>query len=91
MKSSKIFKQIFLGEYVEVLIKLAENDTSPVMQINGFFLDIDNDYYYLGNEPDAVSNCIAKKDVGFIHIRQPNNPALDLLNRLPTSGTENAN
>lgn len=91
MKSSRVFKEIFLGEYVEILIKMADNENSPVMQVTGYFLDLDNDHYFIGQQPDAVSQCIPKKDVGFINIITPDNPATDLLKKLPNMRREDGN
>lgn len=91
MKSSQIFKSIFIGELVEMMAKLSANENSPVLQIQGYLLDVDNDYYYLGKDFNEVTDCIKKEIVGHINIIKPIDPIVEILNQLPIVETKNAN
>lgn len=90
MKSSNIFKSIFLGEYVEILLKISESENSPVMQLSGYLLDLDNDYYFLGKNGTEITDCVQKNLVGHICIID-SNPAIEVLNKLPITEPENGN
>lgn len=90
MKTSRIFKSIFLGEYVELLVKLTRNHESPVYPLRGYFLDMDDHHYFIGDKSDAVSMSVPKEDVGLINIVSPESVALAILNQLPANNS-NAN
>lgn len=90
MKSSHIFKSIFLGEYVEILLKISENENSPVMQLNGYLLDLDNDHYFLGKNGTEITDCVQKNLVGHICILDYN-PAMEVLGKLPITKPEDGN
>ena len=81
MTSSKKLKDLFLGEYVFITIRnfiasqLMEDEesgqtvqTQGVSYVTGYILDIDNEYYYLGNTPDGVDTIVQRSEAIKIEI-----------------------
>jgi hypothetical protein len=77
MKKSQ-FLDIFIGEYVLVIINLdvvesitvsEEGHTSPVnskMSVEGFILDMDNEFIYMSNNGEEVTECFRREDLRYI-------------------------
>lgn len=66
------FFTTFIGEYVEVICSRGvtyQNETVPVVT-SGFLLDVDNEFYYLSNDGQAVSAAVKKSDVSVMEIIQ---------------------
>lgn len=72
------FYTMFIGEFVEVTLALTETAqreteegietyTGPV-RIEGFFLDVYEDHYILGDEPHQASRIVQKDKVVTINI-----------------------
>lgn len=75
---SEPFALSFLGERVDILLKIFKKVTSesneetvsttePILAW-GFILDKDDEYYYLGDSPDQINKCIRITDVAAIEI-----------------------
>ena len=73
-----LFTSTFIGEYVEIVAKFfqtfkeeTENgiiEGSGPASIKGFLLEFDDDYYYLGDDPNSVNKVIKKEGVWYIEI-----------------------
>lgn len=73
-----IFFDTFIGEYVEVLTKIIttkrEETEDRLIQSNkpiilqGYMLDMDKEYYYLGNASDNIVSAIRKDEVVYVEI-----------------------
>lgn len=75
----------FVGEYVEIICKeissTTEIGTIPLV-INGFLLDIDDNYLYLSDDAQSVSRAIKKADYSVIEIVKQYNVLDEALKRV---------
>lgn len=95
----ELFKSIFLGEEVEVLIDMSRKsvqetkegtliDESP-LATTGFVLDLDDEYCYLGRTPDEITKGIRFEYIIGVEIIKPKNMFDQALDDLPTEGQGN--
>lgn len=81
-KDTQLF-QIFIGEYVEIMCserveRVTVDDegttthTTLPLVLNGFFLDADDEFIYLGNTADAVTQAIHRTRVFHIALSSEN-------------------
>lgn len=89
-KSSDLFFATFLGEYVEILTKYEAGDQGKMM-VQGYLLDMDNDYYFIGHNEFEVSAAIKKDNVSFISISSKVDPNVELLENMPVPDDEYEN
>lgn len=78
MVGNSVFFDTFIGEYVEIVLKLKNKTivSSPeetverigYVSFNGFLLDIDDVYYYIGETTTQIYRAVAIKDVVSISI-----------------------
>lgn len=65
-KPSSSLYQTFVGSYIRLVVKginITEGDRSSNMMFGGYLLDEDDDYYFLGQTPEAVYAAVRKSDV----------------------------
>ena len=79
---SESFFLTFIGELVEVAGSFYHGDTEAAIKIAGFVLDADEEYYYLGDTPDEITQAIRRDRVIYIQILEPVNPYLEKLKQL---------
>lgn len=91
MKSSTIFKNIFLGEFVELVANIRLEEGTGFNVIAGYLLDVDDDFYYLGHSSELVSDGIRKDAVMHISIISPKSKNEELLESLPQMRAEDGN
>lgn len=97
-KVNESFFATFVGEYVRVILDLTISETleteegvlnqSTPMAVEGFLLDYDDTYYYLGDGPNNVSQAIKKEKVSAVQVAQIEGPKTKydiLLDSLPDS------
>lgn len=94
-----LFQITFIGEYVEIIAKFyqtykEESDTRLIestapASIKGYLLEFDDEYYYLGNEPNAVNRVIRKTDVSYIEIVDEDSAFEKILDDFPIPEDEN--
>jgi hypothetical protein len=76
----ELFFLSFIGEYVTIILKREAKvlhqteegyieETVP-MTVNGYLLDMDDEYYFIGESPNNISRAILKKEVVYIEIVQ---------------------
>lgn len=93
-RSGESFYETFVGEYVEILTKLnttktITNEDGQQMDITmplifeGYFLDEDDSFYFLGKTPDHVSNAVKKDTVSVIQITEMRSEFDDILDGMP--------
>lgn len=73
MKDKGLLFSTFCGEYVRLMLNKDDKQTinhSGVIKmvqnpfvLQGFLLDEDDDYFYIGYSPDVISSAILKKQV----------------------------
>jgi hypothetical protein len=86
-KASELFWVTFTGEFVELLCKYETSQRMPLV-IQGYMLDIDQDYYYIGANALEVSSAIRKTDVAYIQILKEADPTLEVLENMPMPDDE---
>lgn len=96
---NETFFLTFIGERVvlaskiklsEVVQKEDEVSSSEVpIMFEGFLLDMDEHYYYLGTTPEAISDAIVREDIFHISIDQPVNPLREALRNVEIKGEIN--
>lgn len=62
-----LFHQNFVGEHVQVITSHLIADSTTI-SADGYLLDEDEEFYYLGAGPDEVAMAIRKQDVVLISI-----------------------
>jgi hypothetical protein len=82
LKTSQLFKHSFIGEMVEIITK-SENKDRGIFIVQGYLLDYDEDYYYIGEDPLAVSGAIKRDIVSFISIVMTVDPGMEVLEEMP--------
>ncbi len=85
-KSLTTFHLSFIGEEVEMIvnIKSAQGEEGMPLIINGWLLDMDDIYFYIGNTPNAISQCVVREDVRLIAIVEEFNQLDEVLKNVPT-------
>lgn len=92
-KNPSLFHLTFIGEYVEILTCFYQKhiegnqdsiseQTVPIV-IQGYILDIDDEFYYIGNNPSEVVRAIRKQDARAFEILQPKNVFDEILEHMP--------
>lgn len=79
------FKSIFIGEYVEILTKIAvyEDGEALPLVIHGYILEIDDNLVYLGDTPLEIKSAVKREDIGYIEITEPMNIFEEILEQFP--------
>lgn len=89
-KSSDMFFSTFLGEYVEILCRY-ETAADGKMMLEGYLLDMDDDYYFVGHNPIEITAAIKKEDVSLVNIVNKVDPNVELLENMPIPDDEHEN
>lgn len=73
-----LFNITFIGEYVEIGMNLTDTYSTETAEgyqsgtalatLRGYLLEVDDEYYYIGETPDAVEKAIRKEHVLTIDI-----------------------
>jgi hypothetical protein len=79
---TETFFLTFVGELVEIAGSFYHGDQEAAIKITGFVLDADDEFYYLGDTPEEISQAIRRDRVIYIQILEPLNPNLDKLREL---------
>lgn len=95
-----LFSSTFLGEYVGIMTKMKstivqESEESSVTQtapmlLKGYLLDMDTNYYYLGDTANEVSQAIKKVQVFHIEIEKPMDALDHMLEGIETPSNKKA-
>lgn len=95
-----IFYKTFIGEYVFLLTAImtskAEVHDEQMIEVNkpikllGYLLDMDSEYYYVGETPNKISQAIKIQDVCHVEIAEFRDSKDELLDRfdIPNDPTE---
>ena len=98
---TNVFFETFVGEMVQIFCKTkmkqilqddhqTQEQESPVM-FEGWLLDVDDYYYYLGDTPDEVCSAIDKTEFGSIHIVKEANLYDDILDSMDEPESKDVN
>lgn len=92
-KKSNLFYNIFVGEYVIFITKLSTKkvqqtedqiyeENTPIA-LEGFLLDMDDQYFYVGQDSDEVVSAIKRDEVIQVQITNPYDALEEALNSMP--------
>lgn len=78
----------FIGEYVQVVtsFQLATAESSEVAMpliIEGYMLDADDQYIYMGEEGDQIRQAVKNDYVVYVHILEKESELDEILSALP--------
>lgn len=62
--------------------------TGLPLNIQGYLLDYDENYYYVGHNPIEIDSAIKRKDISMISIHEPTDPTLEVLQDMPEPETD---
>lgn len=82
-----VFGSTFIGEFVEILSRQHTPKDVPIL-IQAYLLDIDEHFYYLGENPIEITSAFPKEYLGLISIIQEMDPHTEYLNSLPIPTNE---
>jgi len=89
------FYDTFVGEFVELTthkeIQAIEDEimvVSPIM-LRGYLVDMDDEYFYLGEDPQKVSDAVERSTVWRIMILDPEAIIRDALKNMPIPTEQN--
>lgn len=87
-----LFYDLFIGEYVEIIsktpIEISEETANGILHqktpmiFNGYVIDIDDLYIYLGPEPFAISQAIRKDEYISIAVTEKGEESVDNLRKM---------
>lgn len=87
-----LFWVTFMGEYVQILTRSRyETPEGNQMQIQGYMLDMDERFYYIGDNALEVKAAICKQDVSFISVIEDKDPAMEMLEEWEPNESEETN
>jgi hypothetical protein len=78
----------FIGEYVQVItsFQLADANSpeaSVPLIIEGYVLDADDDYIYMGEDGDQIRQAVKNNHVVYVHIIEKESELEEILSSLP--------
>lgn len=65
---NETFFLTFVGEHVELAGSFYHSDQEAAIKVQGYILDIDDEYYYLGDTPEEITNAIKRDRVIYIQV-----------------------
>lgn len=72
-KSSRLY-DVFVGTTVQIMVKLTKESEDGVMSsiaIEGYLLDEDDEYYYVGTNPIEIAGAVKKSEVAVVMSSEP--------------------
>lgn len=85
-KELDTFFLAFVGQSViistEIIVPGSDGEVYPLFY-EGILLDYDNEYYYLGETPNEINQCIRKEPVLAIKVREEVDELKEFLDQLP--------
>lgn len=82
------FYLTFIGEYLQMHGSFVVGDNQAVATFEGYLLDEDTDYYFLGLNGESVTTAIKKSSVYSIQIVRQDDPVRNLLDSIPVPEDE---
>lgn len=106
MPDSEVFLLSFIGEMVQVLTdfvltasqinessdgSVSSEDNSHPLIVEGYMLDSDDTYIYLGPTPDQVGQAVKKERIVFIQILDKKDSLSDIMDSLTSKPKRDMN
>lgn len=76
---SETFFLTFIGEFVEVAGSFLHDNSEVPIILQGYILDTDKDYYFLGETSEEITSAIKKENVKYIKIINEEDPLKEAL------------
>jgi hypothetical protein len=76
---SETFFLTFIGELVEVAGSFYHENVEVPITIQGYILDTDKDYYFMGDTPEEITRAIRKDSVIYIQVIEDIDPLHEAL------------
>lgn len=83
-----LFFLTFIGEKVEMMCNFEMLEKNYPQVIQGYLLDKDDEYYYMGSGPDEIQSVVRIADVKYLHIIKDIDPMLEVLDNMQTPDKE---
>jgi hypothetical protein len=83
-----LFFLTFIGEYVEMIGSFQVDDQTAVASLQGYLLDVDDDFYFLGESAEEIFIAIRKDSVQTIRVIPVTDYRREILNALPVPQDE---
>jgi len=71
-----------MGELVEVAGSFYYNDAENAIKTSGYILDVDDEFFYLGDTPEEISQALRRDRIIYIQIITPKNEYRNLLDQM---------
>lgn len=92
-KKNEVFLLTFIGEFVQVVSSFVMNVSSngedmgesPLI-VEGYLLDMDDDFIYMGDSPDGITRALKKDTVVFIQFLNNEDILSSLLDNYGNNG-----
>lgn len=68
---------------------LSSEVTEGTIQTNGYLLDYDEEYYYLGSNADEISHCVKRDKVTLIQVMNVENTYTEMLETMEVPKNDN--
>lgn len=94
---SEVFLLTFIGEYVQVISNFILNTTShegveesPLI-LEGYLLDMDDEFLYIGDSANDISRAIKKETVVFIQVINNEDNIFNLMDQINNKAKKDLN
>ena len=81
-EENTIFFQAFMGEYVEIAGSFVHENESMSIRIEGYLLAQDDNFFFLGKNPDEITHAIKKSNIVLIQTVTMENEYTEILNNM---------
>ena len=82
-QSDNLFFLTFIGEKVEILCSFEMLEKQFPQLVQGYLLDKDDEYLYLGSGPDEIHSVVRREDVKYLQIIKDIDPMTEVLDNMP--------
>ena len=72
----------FAGEHLEIVAMLSSEVTEGTIKTNGFLLDYNDEYYFLGETPHEITHCVKREKVTLIQVMEPGSVYQEILEEM---------
>ena len=100
-KKIDLFYQAFIGEFVHITTKIKTTrsvhspdgsleETAPMIA-EGYLLDADDEYLYLGYTPESITRAVDRTEISMVDIAQEPNLYDEILDQMPDPASKDIN
>jgi hypothetical protein len=84
--------EVLCGEFVKITLNVTDNQIveldgrlktiGNLLTVKGFLIDMDDEFYYLGLEPNVLNRCVPRTKVCLIDISDPDEDQINYIEEL---------